>query len=155
MMVKFVPMDQARFEQYLAYAIPEYAREKVEAGNWSADSAIERSRQEFEKFLPEGINTAANTLCSIQLEGGVEVGFIWFAQFQNMPGTSFLFDFEIHSQYRRKGYAQESLAILERECKALGSDRIDLHVFGHNKAAFSLYQKAGYIVTNINMRKQL
>jgi hypothetical protein len=44
---------------------------------------------------------------------------------------------------------------MEAEVKAMGLDRISLHVFGHNPGARRLYEKLGYETTNVYMAKQL
>jgi RimJ/RimL family protein N-acetyltransferase len=49
----------------------------------------------------------------------------------------------------------QAMTKLEGEAKRLGLDRIGLHVFGHNSAARPLYEKLGYVPTNINMVKHL
>ena len=42
-MITLQPMSEADFKVYLEKMIPEYAREKVQAGNWPAEDALERS----------------------------------------------------------------------------------------------------------------
>jgi ribosomal protein S18 acetylase RimI-like enzyme len=47
------------------------------------------------------------------------------------------------------------LAELENVAREKGVEKIGLHVFGHNAAARALYQKVGYIETNVNMSKKI
>jgi ribosomal protein S18 acetylase RimI-like enzyme len=44
---------------------------------------------------------------------------------------------------------------LEARVISMGLDVISLHVFGHNRAARSLYEKLGYETTNVYMSKKL
>lgn len=55
-------MSKSEFVQYLEHAVPEYARENVESGRWLSEGAIERSRLDYERLLPEGIKTKNNYL---------------------------------------------------------------------------------------------
>jgi len=44
---------------------------------------------------------------------------------------------------------------LEERVRHLGLSTISLHVFGHNHAARALYEKLGYVTTNVMMSKTL
>ena len=63
--------------------------------------------------------------------------------------------FLAHSLFRRRGYGEQAMAAIEDKVRELGLDTIDLHVFGFNTAARALYEKMGYSVTDVNMRKRL
>ena len=64
-MIELQPMSPAEFQVYLERSIAEYADDKVKAGNWPQEGALERSRQEFNKYLPQGLDTPANFLRSL------------------------------------------------------------------------------------------
>ncbi len=64
-MVQLLPMTQAEYDAWLIPAIKEYAEEKVRAGAWEAGEALERSRGEFLKLLPDGLASKDNYLYSI------------------------------------------------------------------------------------------
>ena len=53
-MVRLVPMKATEYQSYLAISIREYAEEKVQAGNWQPEEALEKSAQDFQKLLPDG-----------------------------------------------------------------------------------------------------
>jgi ribosomal protein S18 acetylase RimI-like enzyme len=150
-----VPMNESDFQTYLANAILGYARDKIQAGNWSQDEAFERSRKEFEGYLPQGIHTPNNHLFTLLNDMGEKVGILWYATLPNQPGLAFIYDFEISEPFRRRGYASQALAALEQEAKARGAKQIELHVFGHNTAARALYKKAGFVETNVMMTKNI
>jgi RimJ/RimL family protein N-acetyltransferase len=156
-MVQLVPMSEADLEAYLAYALPDYAQEHVRAGNWPADEALERAQQQFDELLPEGVATEDHYLYTIQEEASAtEVGVLWFmARDWGGRPRAFVLDVRIHEAFRRRGYASQALAALEDRVCALGLTGIVLHVFGHNRPARALYQKLGFVETDLWMAKDL
>ena len=104
-MVRLVPMKATEYESYLAISIREYAEEKVQAGNWQPEEALERSTQDFQKLLPDGVATKDNYLYDIVDETlGLKVGMIWLARIlQGAKPVMFIYDFRIDEPYRRKG----------------------------------------------------
>jgi len=154
-MIELVPMTESEYQVYLARAVSDYAADKVQAGNWSEAEAHEKSRLEFEHYLPEGIHTSGNFVGKLLNESNEPVGYLWYARLANKPETAFIYDFEIYVPFRRRGYASQALVALEQHAKARGLNRLELHVFGHNTAARELYKKAGFIETNINMARDI
>jgi ribosomal protein S18 acetylase RimI-like enzyme len=148
-------MTDADYKAYIELAVSMYAQEKVDAGNWTEAEALERSRQEFQKLLPQGNHTEANFLLMLVNETGQKIGYLWYNIDIQRPDFAFIYDFEIYEQFRRQGYASQALKVLEIHAKPKGVKKLGLHVFGHNTAARELYKKAGYIETNINMAKEI
>ena len=155
-MVTLQPMTPDEYGVYLEPAIAEYAQGHVEDGQWSADEALERSRQEFQGLLPEGVNTPNNYLFTLLNAEHQAVGMLWFAmrEGQGMP-TAWVYDVRVDEAFRRQGYAREAFVELETKVKALGGNKIALHVFGNNFGARDLYAKLGYVETNVLMSKTL
>lgn len=154
-MLELRPMTEAEFETYLEQAVKTYADEKVEAGNWSPEEASGRSAQDFRELLPEGAASKDQYLFSLK-DSGETVGMIWFAvREQGGKRTAFIYDFSVTQALRGRDYGEAALAGLEQKVRALGLSAVSLHVFGHNRVAWSLYEKLGYEVTNVNMTKQL
>jgi ribosomal protein S18 acetylase RimI-like enzyme len=149
------PMTEPEFQAYRVKVIQEYAREKILAGNWSQDEALERSRDQVESLLPQGIQTPNNYLFSLKNENGEKVGLLWYASPPKQPGLAFIYDFEIYPPFRRRGFASQAIAALEQEAKSRGLKRIELHVFGHNTAARALYNKMGFVEANVMMTKNI
>ena len=54
-----------------------------------------------------------------------------------------------------QGCVERSLAEFETLAMSLELSTIGQHVFGHNPGAQALYAKLGYMVTGINMQKQV
>jgi ribosomal protein S18 acetylase RimI-like enzyme len=150
------PMTQLEFEAWLSRAIVDYAQEHVADGQWSEDEAVEKSRAEHDKLLPQGLATPDNHLWSIVRAGdGERVGILWVNVRQKPKPHAFIFYIEISPEFRRQGFAAAAMKQLEVEAKRWGAETIRLHVFGHNAAARPLYEKLGYIPTNIVMAKTL
>jgi len=50
-------MTQPEFDLYLTHLIPDYAADNVHAGHWDESEALEKSRQQIESLLPQGLQT--------------------------------------------------------------------------------------------------
>ena len=156
-MIHLVPMNQIEFESFLARDIPEYAQENVKAGYWSVEEALERSRADHERLLPQGLATHGHLFFNIQeAQSGKNVGTIWLKVNQDsaMP-SGFIYNLEIDEPFRRKGLATQAMLAIEGKARELGLAVLFLHVFGHNQSAQALYHKLGYTVTSLNMEKRL
>ncbi|QFU92882.1 GNAT family N-acetyltransferase [Amycolatopsis sp. YIM 10] len=155
MAVELVPMTEEEFAAYRAHVIVAYAEAKVKAGNWPAEGAEQRSVEVHEKLLPAGLATSANHVYTARDDGRV-VGTLWFAERDGENGRlAYLYNIEVAGAERGKGYGKAMMAALEHEVLAVGLDAIQLHVFGDNTTARSLYQGAGYAETNVVMNKRL
>ncbi|HEU5374646.1 MAG TPA: GNAT family N-acetyltransferase [Ktedonobacteraceae bacterium] len=155
-MVTLRPMTAAEFQNYLEPAIIEYAQDHVQAGQWAEEEAVEKSRQEFQSLLPDGIATPNHSLFTLVNEAQQKVGILWFArrESQGQP-AAFVYDVRIDERFQRQGYASQAFHEMEKKVRELGWNRISLHVFGNNRAALDLYKKLGYEMTNILMAKNL
>ena len=81
---------------------------------------------------------------------------LWISSRDSGVGQSlWIYDIIVHEQFRRRGYARRILKLAEDRARELGAARVELHVFGHNHAARTLYEKTGYEVSSIVMVKQL
>lgn len=149
-------MTAKQFEDWLPGNVAGYAAENVRTGRWSEEEALQRSREEHDRLLPQGLATPDHRLWAIVPAGGGEpVGMLWVQVMQKPMPSAFIYNIEIYPQFRRRGYAEQAMLWFEEEARRLGLEGIRLHVFGHNKEARPLYEKLGYVATNINMLKQL
>jgi ribosomal protein S18 acetylase RimI-like enzyme len=151
------PMQATTYPVYLEAAIKGYAEENVASGRWSQSGALERSREDFESLLPQGLDTPDNFLHEILDEdNGPISGYVWFAlERKHGACTAYIYDLEVKPEVRRRGIAYRALQVVERLAAAAGATSIGLNVFANNIGAQALYQKLGYAPTNINMRKSL
>lgn len=146
-------MSSSEFEEYIDNTISIYAKEKIESGNWTEDEAFLRSESEYNKLLPNGVNSDNNHLFSILNETNEVIGMIWLNEKEN--SYSFIYDINIHENYQGKGYGYRAMKEIESIARTLGLEKIDLNVFGHNERAINLYEKLDYKATNIIMSKKL
>ena len=154
-MVRLVPMSQTEFEAYVENLVREYAQSQVDAGNWTAEEALELARESTHRLLPQGLATENQYLLSIE-DGtlGEKVGVLWFAVEDREGGRrAFVYDVEIDEAYRRRGYATRAFQALEARVRDLGLPRIMLHVFGSNHAARALYAKLGFEEVDLILSK--
>lgn len=156
-MVRLVPMNETEFQAYLDMSLPGYAQEHVAAGNWSAEGALERARQQVLHLLPEGLHTEGHSFYTIEdEEQAIPLGVLWVAV-EERAGIrrAFVYDIVIHEEYRRQGYGTQAFQAMEERVRELGVDTISLHVFGHNRPAREMYTKLGYVETGVMMSKCL
>lgn len=154
--ISLEPMTQPEFDAWLPEAIAGYAQEHVQDGRWSEDEALEKSRAEHEQLLPQGLATPDHNLWTItRLSDLVPVGLLWVHLAKTPKPHVFVYNIEIRPDFRRRGYAEAAMTLLEDEARRMGAESIRLHVFGHNAAARPLYEKLGYAPTNILMAKPL
>lgn len=155
-MVKLVPMEAADYPAYLEISIREYAEDKVKSGQWKETEALEKSRGEYMRLLPDGVHTKNEFIYTIvNEETGQKIGILWVeVKMEETPRRAFGFDFMLYEQFRGKGFGKQALHALDKILISMDVESMGLHVFGHNKTAFELYKKMGFEITNINLRKK-
>lgn len=156
-MVALAAMIEDDYKHYLEHSIGEYAKEKVRAGTWAEEDALQLSEETFRKLLPEGLLTLEMRFYRIVDEKRAEkVGYYWLHETDSPAGrTFFIYDFLIFEPYQGQGYGKQAMAALDELARGLGISKISLHVFGHNTRALRLYEKSGYAVTDYVMSKLL
>ena len=154
-MSKLIPMTQPEYDAFLERLIPEYAADNVRAGYWDESEALENSRKETARLLPEGLQSKDHYLFSLY-DGDQAVGIIWLKANVDRPVKSgFIFHVEIKEEFRGKGYGKQIMLLIEEKARELGLKSIGLHVFGYNTAAKNLYEGIGYETSSLNMIKKL
>lgn len=156
-MIRLVPMTENEFEAYVAHDIAVYAEVNIKAGYWNTAEALDKSRAEHQRLLPDGLATRDHHLFTIEDAGHNEkVGTIWLAVDREAAvPAGFIYDLFIDEPFRRKGFATQAMLALEEKAKELGLITLRLHVFVHYDVARSLYEKLDYEVTSLNMAKRL
>jgi RimJ/RimL family protein N-acetyltransferase len=155
--ISLVELDDAPFREYRDHLVRDYAADKVRAGAWSESEAQIRAAKDVDGLLPEGPATQGHFLYSVREDAAdAEVGTVWFALRDSGVGRYvWIYDIIIDENFRRRGYASRTLELVEARAKELGAKSVELHVFGHNQGAQTLYEKVGYSVTSITMAKQV
>jgi ribosomal protein S18 acetylase RimI-like enzyme len=145
-------MTPDEFDLYRRRAVGEYAAEHVRAGDWSQEEAERRAAKETDDLLPDGVDTPGMVLLVAEAEGEL-VGLVWLGRAPRQQVGWWIYDIEVVSAQRRRGYGRALLAAAEREAQSRGGGAIGLNVFGGNDAARRLYESSGYQLTSIQMRK--
>lgn len=154
--VKLRPMSAAEFVHYLENSVADYAAEKTRAGHWFADEALAQSQASFQRLLPDGLTTLNHHLFTIvDTTSDLPIGAFWIYLEQGLHSSIWIYDLIIHPMQRRKGYGRQAMLALETTARELGAERIDLHVFAHNRRAIALYKSVGYTTSSLNMSKLL
>ena len=156
-MVTLIPIEQADFEIFLEQEIVEYAQDKVKSGNWLAEEALEKSRAECMRLLPDGPQTKDQFVFAILDEQTHQkLGVLWVQVKLDEPRRSaFIYDFVIEPQFRGQGFGKQALQALDKKLGEMNVESVSLHVFAHNTTAIALYEKMGYSVTNLYLGKKI
>ena len=151
-----VAMSESEYVQFVERAIPAYAAQKVESGQWLLEESFELATKSFNDLLPQGRATPNSHFFTIMDAAQVAVGMVWIAEQKRADKRiAYVYDVSIKPQHQRRGHATRAFRALEVEIRAMGLSGIALHVFGHNGSAHALYIKLGYQTTNINMYKSI
>jgi len=147
-------MTLPEYEAWQAETVPAYAADKVAAGQWTNEAALELSAREFAELLPQGLDTPDNRLFTIVDAEGAAVGVLWYAVKTKFAARiAYVYDIAIRPERQRERHAERAFLALEDEVRRAGLAGIALHVFGHNAPARGLYAKLGYEPTNIDLYK--
>ena len=149
-------MDEATYLAWRTSSTRDYAAEKVEAGNYPADAALELASAEFEKLLPEGRDTPGHELRSMVDDAGEKVGHAWFTvETRDIGRVVFIYDIAVDPAHRRHGYARAALREIAQYAGEQDCVGVMLHVFGSNTPARELYRSEGFEETNVIMLKRV
>ncbi|MDN7145885.1 GNAT family N-acetyltransferase [Liquorilactobacillus mali] len=147
-------MDLKGYEKYIVGTIKEYASEKVDAGTWRAEEAMELAEEEYRQLLPDGLETEGNYFYIFKVDQN-NIGYLWLAKSKVNPEDSFIYDFAVEPEFQNKGFGTQAMGMIFIEARRLGFKKIGLHVFGSNERAIHVYHKLGFIPTDITMSRDL
>ncbi len=148
------PMTVAEYEAWIPGSIAAYAAEHAAAGSMPADKAQELARKQFDELLPQGLETPKHHLL-FGTEDGERVGVLWLNIPPSAEGPAYVFDVEVDSDKRGRGYGRAIMTAAESFSRDHGAEALRLHVFGSNTVARSLYESLGFETTNVMMSKRL
>lgn len=155
--VRLETMTGGEYEAFLAAEVVGYAKDKVEAGTWSAEESLGLSRDAFAELLPQGPATLNHLVSTaFDKETGEPVGLIWI-HLREEAGElrAFVYDVVVAEEMRGRGYGRAVMEAGAAQARDAGAKAIGLHVFGHNKVAIGLYDSLGYVATDIMMSLRL
>ena len=150
-------MTEAEFAQWQDVLAEAYADEQVQSGNWAPDEALHRAREDSATRLPQGRDTPGMLFLVGLGPDGEPVGRVWLSveHPKRTAACAFLYDIEVDEPHRGKGYGRALLSAAEDAARSRGVAALELNVFGGNTAAIALYESAGYVVVQQQMRARL
>jgi predicted acetyltransferase len=139
-------MTIAEYDIFYEWSIKNHIRELIKENNISEEDALSQTKQELREMLPSGLFTDSNFLMTIKDSSSEKnVGFIWYLfEVVNEVQQCFLCDFMINESERRKGYATESILLMEKNAIQSGCKESVLFVGNENDVAHKLYTNCGY-----------
>ncbi|MGO2939772.1 MAG: GNAT family N-acetyltransferase [Pseudolactococcus laudensis] len=147
-------MQLERFESWKIAAIKEFAKGKVENGEWPQAESYQLSKEELNTILPEGYQTPHHYFYDMVVDDQI-VGNIWLSIADQVPTTAYILDIGVFPDFQDLGYGSTALKLIASEAKMRQCQAIKLHVFGKNKRAIHVYQKNGFEMTDIEMVMKL
>jgi ribosomal protein S18 acetylase RimI-like enzyme len=145
------PPTEDEFGNWRIRSVEGFATEMGPTRDLDPVAALETSDQEFDRLLPDGINTE-NQLIWLAHHDDVPVGSLWISTARPTP---FIYMIDVLAEQRGKGYGRSIMLAGEDECRRRGYAHLDLNVFGSNTTAIGLYDSLGYVVLSQQMRKTL
>jgi ribosomal protein S18 acetylase RimI-like enzyme len=155
MRVRLEPMTAAEFDDWLPPMLEDYIADTAAADQLPLATARERAAKQTHDLLPNGVDSADQHLL-IARDGDRRVGSLWL-RIRDDSGIrrAFVFWISVEESMRGRGYGRAIMLAGEDYARGEGASSMALHVFGRNEVARSLYDKLGYLVTNVSMQKNL
>lgn len=154
--ISLSPMTQDEFDDYLPPSIERYKNDKMRANNLTAEEANKIAHGDFERVLPDGLQSKNNFLFSLTNGEGKKVGTIWYCiRGEKNNQKAFIAEIFINESERGRGYGKAAMLAIEAHAKSQQLNNIELHVFGFNEAAIKLYRSLGYETTDLSMAKKV
>lgn len=73
----------------------------------------------------------------------------------NARRALFVYDIAIDDPHQGRGYGRTAMRCAEDDARAIGLQRIELHVFGGDQVARTMYRSLGYVESSVRMAKDL
>ncbi|TWT08092.1 GNAT family N-acetyltransferase [Planococcus sp. CPCC 101016] len=155
MKTKLQQMTEEEFDQYLAYFIPDYAKDLSENFVIPLEKAMKESKDLMEQLLPNKQKSAGQLVYNIySIDEDKTIGVIWYS-IQTESNKAYIYHILIKEEFRKKGFATFVLQELEETMKNTGITSMGLNVFGKNPLAYKLYEKLGYQTQSTTMGKRI
>lgn len=155
MKTKLKEMNEEEFDQYLAYFIPDYAKDVSENFMIPLEKALEESKNLMGDLFPDKQNSADQHIYNIySLEDEKNIGVIWY-NIQTESNKAYIYHILIHEAFRKRGFASLVLEELEGTMRSEGVTSMGLNVFGNNPGAQRVYEKLGYQPASVAMGKRI
>lgn len=148
-------MNEQEFDRFLAFLIPDYAKDLSNNFFIPLETAMEESEQLMRDLLPGKQNSENHFVYNIHSAQEAEnIGVIWY-NIQAQSSKAYIYYICVYEEFRNKGYAGQVLLNFEEDMKKTGISSLGLNVFGTNPHAHRLYAKLGYQVASTAMGKRI
>ncbi|KYQ94533.1 GCN5 family acetyltransferase [Serratia plymuthica] len=156
-MIELRDMSPQEFERYRTHGIEEYAKDLARVLLLNREQALVEATASFNDSLPNGATTSDHRLVCARLAGSAEnIAIIWYAIEQRTYGKQlFIYDFEVVTAWRGKGYGEQILNAVLDAGRADGAEYAELAVFNDNPTAARLYARLGFKAVNTRMHRRL
>lgn len=155
--VNLEPMSASEHALFIEHSITGYAMDLIRTYRHDPAHATACATDSVTALLPEGLATPGHRFFNIVSDTKDRVGHLWF-EIRSEDGESdtlFICDLEIHSTFRRQGWARSALRAAEKWALARGIRRMELNVFANNEPALALYRTHAFMPCEITMGKYL
>jgi len=146
-------LSEEEFDDYFNHKVHRYANALQENMLGTQTEALEKAERHMNRFLPQHFNTPNHYIFNL-IKEETKIGFLWLYVL-NEKKSAYLYDIYIQEQYRGNGLGKDAINVAENWVNQFDIVHFDLHVFGSNKNALRLYEKLGFEITSIYMRKEL
>jgi len=153
MSVTLRPMPEERLIQWISAGYTAYLNERIQAGE-APDVAKANADRSHEQNFPDGRPLASHRIFDVVV-GEEVVGCLWIAPQLEGSDSWWIYEIEILEPFRRRGYARAAIELGHAEARELGATSMGLNVFGFNTGARELYEKLGYDITAVQMKRAL
>ena len=147
--IEFVALGADEFADWRHSTLQGYAEQIMREGK-SEQEAMAKALHDTDTLLSSGVQTPGHHIVHIvtQAEDARRVGYLWwFVADKEGARRAFIFDIEIDTPFRRRGYARAALGVLESWARREELASVSLHVFASNTGAIALYESLGYVMT--------
>ena len=147
-MIELVPLAASEFDAFFETVVVQYADDAVRGERTTPDLAHAFARGEIGRLLASGKDTPGHSFLHIRTRvedarEPVNVGYIWYADTPEKPGTAHLYYIIVREESRGRGFGSAALETLLNVLARQGSRELGLHVFAANSGALRLYERLG------------
>jgi GNAT superfamily N-acetyltransferase len=163
--ITLVPLSDGEYAAFTRQQVAENARQHLQAGEWTMQEALTRSREELTDLLTDALRAAGHVFLKGTDAHGTPIGWLWVAPAPEFLGENrerkrWLSQITVEESLRGRGYGGALLVALHGWLAAQGVEELWLRVYDWNEAARRLYARAGYDVmrqfsTDAHLRRSL
>ena len=151
--VTLQPMTQVQFSNFMEVMFAPYVAERAVADHVPNELTAQYARDQHAQLLPQGHLTPGHRFLNIVAASEDRpVGGVWLSVGVESK-HAFLYNITVLPQYRRRGFASDTLTQIEEIACAAGCTTLGLNVFSSNAGAMALYRKNGFGAVSAYMNK--